>query len=1033
MKHYRTIVLLSCLLSVLGASADLVMSTMTLRNTVGGVTSSITAKMQVDDGSRVVILGNGQTACISQYTEGTLIIPGTFKINGDDYIVRVGQLAFRFCNSITEVIMEEGVQSIGDFAFVGCSSLKRVEMPVTMDVIGSGAFAGLTALTEVVSHATVAPLWLYDDVFAFEGTVEATSRLANQRTLYVPRFCSDSYQRTKYRKTVGWIDAFGIIKEAENPHQVIEISTIDDLADLSSEVNSGNNMGDFTVRLTADLIFHGADGTRANWHSWIPIGTAEHPFRGVFDGGGHIIKNVKNGNGATISDTNVGLFGYTESASIGNLILENVSMHGVDNVGTLVGTACNSLIHDVLVFDATSTSKSYNCAQASNGCAGGLVGKAINSNIDDCVFFGNASGTTSVGGIVGSSQSIVRVTDCASASPSLNNPTTQGIIGGLVGEASDSTYVLRCYSRSILEGEQSTRIRGGIVGKYPPSETIEAVVIDNCAYLNSTDYMPETNYDINDNVKHHGYCQDFDNVSDMEDDGLMNVLGGEQWYYFHDDVNGCPIPKSLVEGYMRWAGLKDSDGFVYMGVGTPIESYTIIGYEGSKTDITLPSVHDQWNVTAIADHAFKGLALTSVVIPEGIMTIEEKAFANCKELTSLTIGKDVSSEYNGWLDGCVSLSNISVQAGNTVYSVTDGNLYDQNGQRLIRCATGCTGQDGTLTLPSSVTAIVPGAFAGCDNLAVVDLRQTSTAWRFDRQTDASPFFNASRYTLFILNDNATATAQEPNVIYKDGANYECDELQLTDRMGLNSPVTFAAASTYYDRPFAPSMRLAPSESEGDDAGYEYVPVGYTFCLPFKPNIAYGKGLKVYDYREVATDETGTVVTFTELGNDQFFYTGIVPMHPYYLVCESGGPFKFSTKASTPISSNVTSGTSGSHKDYIFEGTTVAIPNSELYDAAQAKYILQSDGNWHKIPQNQPKAFVGAFRSYFKATDSSSSVKALTTILEDEADAIGRVVIRTIDADGTTGYYDLQGRRLSGKPHQGLFIHDGRVQGNSGAQ
>ena len=35
------------------------------------------------------------------------------------------------------------------------------------------------------------------------------------------------------------------------------------------------------------------------------------------------------------------------------------------------------------------------------------------------------------------------------------------------------------------------------------------------------------------------------------------------------------------------------------------------------------------------------------------------------------------------------------------------------------------------------------------------------------------------------------------------------------------------------------------------------------------------------------------------------------------------------------------------------------------------------------------------------------------------------IIRTIDADGTNRYFDLQGRMLKGRPEKGLFIENGK--------
>jgi hypothetical protein len=44
--------------------------------------------------------------------------------------------------------------------------------------------------------------------------------------------------------------------------------------------------------------------------------------------------------------------------------------------------------------------------------------------------------------------------------------------------------------------------------------------------------------------------------------------------------------------------------------------------------------------------------------------------------------------------------------------------------------------------------------------------------------------------------------------------------------------------------------------------------------------------------------------------------------------------------------------------------------------------------------------------------------------QDETTAIAPVV-RTIDADGTERYYDMNGCQLNGKPQKGMYIHNGK--------
>ena len=1020
MKHNRIIALFLGVFFVLTASADPVLGTVKLKNNG----SDIQAEALIDLSARTVTIGNGQNACIPQYTEGTITIPGSFDINGTICEVVVGQLAFRLCNSLTEIVIEEGVYHIGDFAFVGCSSLKKVTLPSTLNGIGSGVFVNLSSLTEVVCNATEAPWWGYNDIFAYEGTVEATSKLANQRTLYVPRNSANSYRTTKYNHTVGWEDAFGLISEATAPSQVLEISTFNELENIRIAVNNGsNNYGDYTIRLTADLEFICGDETRPQWYSWTPIGTADHPFMGVFDGGGHVIKNVK-----TFGDengTNVGLFGYTETASIGNLILQNISLKGQENVGVVVGTAVNTLIHDILVYDASSSEGTYYCAEATSGIAGGLVGVAKNTNIDNCYFYGKVKGSTAVGGIVGSSQDIVGITDCGSGYSV--ECSGSGAVGGILGAADNSTYVLRSYSRSTLTGSAATK--GGIVGQYTASGNGNG--IGNCAYLDDSTTLPIAN------TSGEGSYQESGNrrcstIANMEAMKLHDLLGDVQWYYFNDDMNDCPIPKSLAEGFLQWADIKNADGYIFSAVGNPVSSYTIVGYEGSATDITLPSSYKDKPVLKVANHAFEGTAVTSVTIPDGIITIDKGAFADCTDLTAISFGAGVNSDYDRWLDGCPVLSEISVAEGNAKYIVEDGVLYNKDKTHLIRCSTTRT---GTITLSADVTEIAPGAFANCGDLAIVDMRETTTDWwRIDRQMPDNPFYKASRYTMIILNNQSWASnnvTKEPNVVYpsnninSDG--YKCTQLLITDRMDFCSPVSFEARSASYDRVFAPGIHLVRSDEEGYSE-FEYKPSGYTFCLPINVQIPYGKGAKLYDFTGVTTEGAITTVSFTEVYHEpSSSYYGrkghTLPTHPYFLVVESGNAFTLSTSSTSNISVNITEGNK-SEGDYSFVGTTVTIPNNELYDPNHAKYILESDGNWHKVQENQPKAFVGAYRCFFRLNNGSEPDMLVSRIGADEQGI--STFIRTVDSDGTQHYYDLNGRRLSAKPERGLYIFGGKT-------
>lgn len=1053
MRYNKIITLLAGLFAVLSVHAAY-NGTVTIKNTVGDATNEITAEAIIDDGLHRVTIGNGQNACIPQYTEGIITVPSTVKVGGTDYTVTaVNQLAFRLCTRITEVVVEEKVEKIGDFAFVGCTSLKKVTLPATLTSIGGGAFVNLPSLTQVVCKGSTAPAWGYNDLFAYEGTADATSKLASQRTLYIPYKSSSTYKESKYNDTVGWADAFGHINEAKAPSQVLEISSFEQLEAVSEAVNNGtNNYGDYTIRLTADLVFddgYGSD-SRGQWRRWTPIGTASHPFRGIFDGGGHTVKNLKTyGNE---DGTDVGLFGYIQDANIGNLVLQNISMKGKDNVGLVAGTAVNSQIHDILVLDAKSSQESYYCAEATAGCAGGIAGKVRNSNVINCYFYGKVKGTTAVGGIVGNADGTggrTGINDCAVAYSLENNEST-GYIGGIIGTGSNNAFAMRCYSRATLTGNAT---KGGIVGIYTTKHSFNRIFY--CTYREFpgsrlTNKASGAYYDsMQSGLSYH---------KDMKGTGMRGRLGSNKWYYFHDDTDEYPVPVSLSENYLAMANLKDKDGFLYALIGT--NEYAIIGYEGSQAEITIPSSFNGRTVTTIADHAFEGTTITSATIPDCITTIEENAFASCTKLKTIDIGAGATSpsnsrmttratgadenpDYNSWLDGCTRLANIILDDNNTSYVLDNGILYDEDMTTLIRCTIG---YKGTLTVPSTVTEIAPGAFANCEELVWVDLRETTPAWNVDRAEPTNPFYQSSNYTLFIMNNVSTAAVNEPNValyekVQLEGYSYEVErhnakKLLISDERGFLSPLMFRSDKVEYDRTFTSRLDLvkADPDDENSEAGYVYQPTGYTICLPFFTFVNANQGLKVYEFASVTTEDDVTTVNFRESKIEDGKY-GIVFSYPYYLVVDGEGQFTLSyegetviNEVSTETETGFTDATTGA--GYLFKGTTKGLSNDELYgDGSKPAYILQRDGNWHKVPENQPKAYVPPFRAYFQAESASAAARKLITSFGESNDVtgIGQAVVRTTDSDGTQHYFDMSGRRLSGKPTQkGVYIYNGKT-------
>lgn len=126
---------------------------------------------------------------------------------------------------------------------------------------------------------------------------------------------------------------------------------------------------------------------------WTPIGTADKPFSGNFDGNGHTIS------GLNYSGEYAGLFGYMNNGTISNIKLADSSfVNGTASGGICAvnngGTIENSAVDNVAV---------------SGGTAGGICGQN-SGTITDCFFSGNVSSDRKSGGICGSNSGTIKST-----------------------------------------------------------------------------------------------------------------------------------------------------------------------------------------------------------------------------------------------------------------------------------------------------------------------------------------------------------------------------------------------------------------------------------------------------------------------------------------------------------------------------------------------------------------------------------------------------------------------------------------------
>ncbi len=155
------------------------------------------------------------------------------------------------------------------------------------------------------------------------------------------------------------------------------ISTADELFAFAKAVNeNGNKFSGLTVILMADIDLEDA--------AWTPIGqTGATQFQGIFDGQGYTIKNLNVDSSAqTGKHYSSGLFGWLNSATVKNVIVDGVTIKGNHNVGVIAGYLETSgcTISNCTVKNATITAKHADDDQCGDKI-GVIVGHAGNAGV----------------------------------------------------------------------------------------------------------------------------------------------------------------------------------------------------------------------------------------------------------------------------------------------------------------------------------------------------------------------------------------------------------------------------------------------------------------------------------------------------------------------------------------------------------------------------------------------------------------------------------------------------------------------------
>lgn len=212
-------------------------------------------------------------------------------------------------------------------------------------------------------------------------------------------------------------------------------------------------------------------------------------------------------------------------------------------------------------------------------------------------------------------------------------------------------------------------------------------------------------------------------------------------------------------------------------------------------DVVLPSSYNGTPITKIYANAFEDCDLiTSIVVPEGILEIQEYAFYNCEGLAFISLPQSLSIIGNHSFSGCTSLDNIILpNAITTIEEYTFSRCrslasisFPLNLTSIESQAFSWTGIT-SITIPENVSLNGYLHFSDCDKLVEINLPNTLTSipamafWGCSSLTTINIPQSVQRIKLSAFREcDNLQNIQLPNSLEEIGDNafYGCDNIDL---------------------------------------------------------------------------------------------------------------------------------------------------------------------------------------------------------------------------------------------------------------
>lgn len=232
------------------------------------------------------------------------------------------------------------------------------------------------------------------------------------------------------------------------------------------------------------------------------------------------------------------------------------------------------------------------------------------------------------------------------------------------------------------------------------------------------------------------------------------MTGGQTTIQISITVNGITktvdqsVTVSYNDSYLHLTTAQAaSANWTWTESGNTITDIFPINASSASGNVRIPKTIDNKPVISVGSQFKSCLNMTSIEIPDSVITLKDGAFCYCRSLSSTSIPKSVTSIGENVFGGCTALIMLSVDADNTMYSYSDG-LCSKDGATLIKAACivlsnytvpstvinvgdyafNCISTKATdIVMPSGIQTIGSYAFSGCSKLKSITLPSTITS------------------------------------------------------------------------------------------------------------------------------------------------------------------------------------------------------------------------------------------------------------------------------------------------------------------